>query len=163
MGRRVAVLLVTGLLATVLAAGSGVAQAAPAQTTTNHFDPSGFLFVFPDPCNPQEEVTVTGTATGFITEVVTPTGDYMYTLHLHQQGTALGSEGTEYSFNFTENNRFRLEDQASDATVFTATAIVLLNNLGSGPNFVVHGVFHVTGLPDNPVVVVNFGEGKCLG
>jgi hypothetical protein len=115
------------------------------------------VFVFPDPCNPAEEVTITGTSTGFITEVLTPTGDYMYTIHFQQQGTALGSEGSEYSFNVTGTNRFRSD-------VFTGTAIILLNNLGSGPNFAVPSVFHVTGLPDDPVVeVTKIGGPECRG
>ena len=161
--RKTLLLLTMMTLALLLASGVTLAQDNPAQQTTTRFEPSEFMFIFPDPCNPQEEVTITGTATGFITEVVTPNGDYMYTLHLQQMGTAVGSEGTEYSFNFTSNERFRFEDQASDATVLTGTAIFLLNNLGSGPNSLVHSVFHVTGLPDDPVVVVSFGELECQG
>jgi hypothetical protein len=167
MGRRVAVLVVTGLLAAVLTAGSVAAQPDRAQPTHIRFEPSEFLFEFPDPCNPQEGLTITGTSTGFITEVRTPTGDYIYTLHQHLKGTVVGTEGTEGTFTLTSVEKLKSEDPASDPTdptvVYTAESIFLINNLGSGPNYVAQGVAHVTGLPDEPVVQFFFEHAECRG
>ena len=167
MGRRVAVLVVTGLLAAVLLAGPVGAQAGPAQPTIIHFEPSEFSTIFPDPCNPQEEVTITGTSSGFITEVVTPTGDIIRTLHLRQMGTGVGSEGTEYSVNLILNERLTVAetDPEGDPSLYTASGPFLLNNLGSGPNRLALGVVHVRYVNGEPVVEF-FLEGKdarCLG
>jgi hypothetical protein len=115
------------------------------------FEPSEFSTEFTDPCNPGEVVTITGTTSGFFTELVTPTGDYMYTFHTKQMGTGVGSEGSEYKFNYSGITKFISEDPASEATVFTDTFTLVLINLGSGPDIVVHAVSHVTGLPDDAV------------
>jgi hypothetical protein len=167
MGRRVAGLLVMGFLAAALAAGPGVAQADRAQPTQICFEPSEFLFEFPNPCNLQEGLTITGTSTGFITEVRTPTGDYIYTLHQVLKGTAVGTEGTEGTLNFTIIEKLKSEDPASDPTdptvVHTAESIFLINTLGSDPNYVAQGVGHVTGLPDDPVVQFLIEHVECRG
>jgi hypothetical protein len=161
--KKTLLLFTTTALALLLAAGVALAQNGPAQQTTIHFAPSEFGTIFPDPCNLGEEVTITGTAKGSITEVLTPTGAYMYTLHLSQFGTGVGTEGSEYRWNNTSVFRFRSEDQASDATVFTAAGPLLLINKGSGPNLVVHSVYHLTGLQSDPVVEVRVESSECRG
>src|SRR5687767_7214166 len=166
MGRRAAGLLVMGLLAAALTAGPVVAQADPAQPTTTHFEPSEFMFIFPDPCNPGEEVTITGTATGFITEVVTPTGDIIRTIHLQQKGTGVGSEGSEYSLQLILNERLTVAetDPEGNPTLYTASGPFVMNNLGSGPNFVAVGVVHVRYVNGEPVVEFNrVNKAECLG
>lgn len=166
MGRRAAGLLVMGLLAAALTAGPVVAQADPAQPTQIRFEPSEFMFIFPDPCNPGEEVTITGTATGFITEVVTPTGDIIRKLHLQQKGTGVGSEGSEYSLQLILNERLTVAetDPEGNPTLYTASGPFVMNNLGSGPNFVTQAVVHVRYVNGEPVVEF-FRENKaeCLG
>jgi hypothetical protein len=161
--RKTLLLLTTMTLALLLAAGVALAQDAPAQQTRTRFGPFEFMTVFPDPCNLGEEVTITGTATGFITEVVTPNGDYMYTLHLQQVGTGVGSEGSEYRYNFAATERFISEDPEGSSTVFTSAGGAVLNNLGSGPDQVATGVWHVTGLLEDPVVNFRLEDVKCRG
>jgi hypothetical protein len=155
--------LSTMMLALLLAGGVALAQDGPAQQTTVHFDPVEWGQVYADPCNPGEEVTITGTATGFMTEVVTPNGRYMYTLHLQQFGTGVGSEGSEYRFNSSGTWRIISEDPAGESTVFTVAGGSVLNNLGSGPDQVATSVWHVTGPLEDPVVNILFENVKCRG
>jgi hypothetical protein len=163
--RKTLLLLTTMTLALLLAAGVALAQDGPAQQTTIHFDPSEFSFVFPDPCNPQEEVTITGTAAGFITEVVTPTGEIIRTIHLRQMGTGVGSEGTEYSLKLISNQRLTVAetDPEGDPSLFTSSGPVLINNLGGGPNLLALGVVHVRYVNDEPVVEFFLEKVECRG
>jgi hypothetical protein len=145
-----------------------LAQDGPAQPTTTHFEPTEFSFTGEFECNPGEEVTITGTSTGFITEVVTPDGDYMYTFQNRQIGTGTGvnAEGTivsDYRFNQTNTDRFISEDPAGEATVFTGTFSFMLNNLDGGDNLVIRGLFHVTDPLGAPVVEFGGFETYCRG
>ena len=164
--RKTLLLLTTMALALLLTSAVTLAQDGPAQPTKIRFDPSEFLFVFPDPCNEQEVITITGTATGFFTEVVTPTGDIIRTLHLRQKGTGVGSEGTEYSFNSIFNERLTVAetDPEGNPTLYTATGPLMINNLGSGPNLVTQAVIHVRYVNGEPVVEFNrINKAECLG
>jgi hypothetical protein len=160
MARRLAVLLVAGLLAAVLTAGAAGAQANPAQPTKIPLEPVGFSTYFNNYCNDGETVYITGTLTGFMTQLLLPNGEYKSTFHYHMQGTGEGSDGNNYIYNETGTSDLQSEGEFGGATtVYTGEGHTMLNSLGSDPNVFFRVLMHITG---SEIKIFNY-QGYCRG
>jgi hypothetical protein len=163
MARRLAVLLVAGLLAAVLTAGAAGAQANPAQPTFVRFEPFGVQVT--NQCGDRNAIII-GTFEGFIRELRLPTGDYKYEIHYQAHGSGESFlDGTKYIYNETGTANLQAESPSGSAlpTVYTGETQIRVTSQGSEDNFFFQSLFHVTNLPDHPTVVVDKTEYICQG
>jgi hypothetical protein len=145
--------------AVVLTAGAAGAQANPAQPTKIPLDPVGISYYFNNYCNDGESVYITGTLTGFMTQLLLPNGEYKSTFHYHMQGTGEGSDGNNYIYNETGASNLQSEGEFGETTVYTGQAHTMLNSLGSDPNFFFRTLMHVTG---SEIKIFTY-QGYCRG
>jgi hypothetical protein len=164
MARRLAVLLVTGLLAAVLAAGAAGAQAAnPAKPTFVRFEP--FDVQVSNYCG-DGNAFIIGTWTGFIRELRLPNGDYKWEIHYQAHGSGESFlDGTKYIYNETGTANLQAESPSGSApaTVYTGETQIMVTSQGSEDNFFFRSFLHVTNMPDHPTVVVDNTKYICQG
>ena len=151
MRRFISLATVALLMTTIVAAL--IAGPVTAQAEAEHVPFSAISTFVVNPCN-EESVLITGEATGFTQEVLTPSGQTFTKFHVVENGSGVGSEGNQYVYHQTFNG-----GQVGTLPL-TATIPLLVISEGSTDNFVVSQVVHFNA--DGQIEFIKF-ESQCRG
>ena len=131
-----ALVLAAGLLTLALLPNPTQAQATVERIQVGPNDP--FINeALLNPCT-GETVFITGTATGFIDVVTTPSGQTNSHINIDYRGKGEGSEGNSYIF------QQPFHQVVSGGLPITETAQLMVFSKGSGNNFALNQVIHVS-------------------
>ena len=127
-------------LVSILAALITIGANGMAQTVHNTIPIAGSVV---NPCN-GEVVVFTGTDHNSSSLTLDSAGGYTYLAHDNIHVVAYGDQGNTYVGNEQDNLKLNGKIGAVNTYVFSFSEI----SRGSAPNYVTHGVFHITVHPD---------------